>query len=185
MIEREIKVRVEDLGRVRERLARLGGTCRHERSRERNTLYDRDGDLTRTGCVLRVREDGRGVRVTFKGPATFNGRVKSRTELETAVGDAAALDGILIALGYVPSLRYEKEREEWAIDSSLVALDHTPLGDFVEVEGPDPESLLVRLDLGDLEPESLSYPGLWERARLDDPTLGEHMLFDADASELG
>lgn len=177
MIEREIKTRVDDLEVVRQRLRAVGATLQHAASRERNTLYDRGEELQADGCVLRVRRDGQGNRVTFKGPATFSGAVKQRTELETSVGDAETFAEVLLALGYQAVRVYEKEREEWSFEGSSIALDLTPIGSFVEVEGSDPEAVLGQLGLLELEFESLSYPGLWEQARKADPDLPPDMVF--------
>ncbi len=45
------------------------------------------------------------------------------------------MDGILRALGYVPTFVYEKFRSEWSDDEGHVVLDHTPIGDIAEIEG--------------------------------------------------
>ena len=182
MIERETKTRVDDLDVVRERLKVLGATLQHAVSMERNTLFDRGEELHAEGCVLRVRCDGQGYRVTFKGPATFSGAVKQRTELETTVGDADTFTEVLVALGYRAIRTYEKKREEWSFDGSSIALDLTPIGSFVEVEGLDPEGVLDRLELRHIEPESLSYLGLWAQAREADSDLPRDMIFSS-ASE--
>ena len=44
---------------------------------------------------------------------------------------------LLVRLGYRVVRRYEKVREEWQLGATMVALDHTPIGDFVEFEGDD------------------------------------------------
>ena len=41
-----------------------------------------------------------------------------------------------VALGYVPSFRYEKFRAEWSNGKGHVVLDDTPIGFFGEIEGP-------------------------------------------------
>ncbi|MEM1244783.1 MAG: class IV adenylate cyclase [Acidobacteriota bacterium] len=183
MIEREVKVRVEDLDAVRSRLIEAGAELLEPKSRESNTLFDREGELRGHGCVLRVRRDGQGAKVTFKGPAVYEQQVKSRTELETSVGDADRLEEILVALGLRATLRYEKDREQWRFDGAVVALDHTPLGDFVEVEAERPLEHLEGLGLADAEPERLSYVGLWLEARAANPALGVDMVFPPSARE--
>jgi adenylate cyclase class 2 len=45
------------------------------------------------------------------------------------------MDGILQALGYVPTFVYEKFRSEWSDGEGHVVLDHTPIGDIAEIEG--------------------------------------------------
>jgi adenylate cyclase class 2 len=84
--------------------------------------------------VLRVRDDGGRAFLTFKGPVA-PGPFKRREEIETAADSADRLLAILAALGYTPVFRYEKVREEYAVPGALVAIDETPIGTFIEIEG--------------------------------------------------
>jgi adenylate cyclase class 2 len=63
---------------------------------------------------------------------------KSREELETSAGDTRMLELILARLGLVPSFRYEKFRTTFRAveEPGVVALDETPIGIFIELEGP-------------------------------------------------
>jgi adenylate cyclase class 2 len=45
------------------------------------------------------------------------------------------MDGILHALRYSPSFRYEKFRAEWSDGNGHVVVDQTPIGNFGEIEG--------------------------------------------------
>ena len=45
------------------------------------------------------------------------------------------MDAILRALGFSPSFRYEKNREEWSDGKGHVVIDETPIGDYREIEG--------------------------------------------------
>src|SRR5439155_16387701 len=62
---------------------------------------------------------------------------KIREELETVVGDGMLLVRILEQLGFRIWFRYQKYREEFGRDDVMVALDETPVGTFVEIEGAD------------------------------------------------
>ena len=46
------------------------------------------------------------------------------------------MDLMLRALGYQPVFVYEKFRSEWSDGKGHVVLDHTPIGDVAEIEGP-------------------------------------------------
>ena len=46
------------------------------------------------------------------------------------------MDQMLRALGYRPVFVYEKFRSEWSDGKGHVVLDHTPIGDIAEIEGP-------------------------------------------------
>ena len=61
--------------------------------------------------------------------------MKLREELETMVGDGPLLLRMLEELGFLVWFRYEKYREEFVLNDVIVAVDETPLGTFVEIEG--------------------------------------------------
>ena len=61
--------------------------------------------------------------------------MKMRDEHETVVGDGEVLQRVLEELGLHVWFRYEKYREEYAAEDVTIALDETPVGTFVEIEG--------------------------------------------------
>jgi adenylate cyclase class IV len=75
------------------------------------------------------------------------GRHKVREEVEVEVADAAMLQKIFEGLGMRGWFRYEKYRTTFVLPASqrwakglLIELDETPIGTFVELEGP-PEAI--------------------------------------------
>jgi len=163
--EIEIKLRVRDLRGFRRALARLGvpsSAGRSGRVREQNILFDTAAKrLKKRGELLRIRTEsraapgkgkkrGKQALLTFKGPVGGrrkggggSGAHKVREELELLVSDGQALGSILEGLGMRPLFRYEKFRtkyrlpkaQRWAKDL-VIDLDETPIGTFVELEGP-------------------------------------------------
>jgi adenylate cyclase, class 2 len=139
--ETEVKIALPD-AETGERLLR-GAGFRVSRRRvfEANTVYDtHDRTLRTSGRLLRVRTAGKTATVTYKGVATV-GRHKTREEVETKVPDPAAVGVIFERLGYQPMFRYEKYRTEYrrrGARGGIAMIDHTPVGDFMELEGtPD------------------------------------------------
>ena len=61
--------------------------------------------------------------------------MKIREEHETIVSDGDTLLTILHELGLRVWFRYEKYREEFSAEDVVIAIDETPVGTFVEIEG--------------------------------------------------
>jgi len=173
--ESELKIPVQELTAVRERLLATGAHLVHAAQREVNLLFDtHDGRLGASGQVLRLRAVGSRNVVTLKGPASYRGPVKERDEVEIEVSDGALTATILERLGLRIAARYEKDRETWLVDDVTVTLDHTPMGDFVEIEGTVRDLHGVAQSVG-LDPKSAvrgSYVSLWQQYRSARPELG-------------
>lgn len=181
-VETEAKIRVERLAAVRRRLKDAGARRLSPRQLETNTLFDRlDAGLRAAGRSFRVRRYGAGGSVTLKGAAKISGGMKSRLELETAVAAPEVLAEILTMLGYLPLFRYEKFRETWRHRGTVVCLDETPLGCFVEVEGAEAAIRRTVSMLGLDLSRSLtdSYPALWAASG-----RGGHMVFGEDRAAI-
>ena len=181
--EIEVKLPAADLEAVRARLHREGGELERERHDESNDLYDDSQDgIAAAGCALRVRRVPGRTILTFKGPGRFEQGVKTREERETDVADPTELGAILERLGFRRTFRYEKRREEWRFAECAVALDETPIGDFVEIEG-DPSAIrravtALELDFGSAIP--YSYARLYAMKRRDDSSLPRDMVWGAE-----
>lgn len=162
--ETEAKVRVPSFTAVRRRVAAAGGRLVTARTLETNTLFDSPrGSLRAAGKSFRVRRYGASGSITLKGVARVFEGVKSREELETLVSHPETMAQILVSLGFVPQFRYEKFREVWKMGKTLICLDETPIGRFVEVEGKVAaiHRVAAELGLGAHRFLSSSYPALW------------------------
>jgi adenylate cyclase class 2 len=143
MVETEIKLRwAGSPADARAHIERQGYQVIEPRTLESDQLFDRaTGELKQGDQILRLRcagpeEGGAGAIVTYKGPATRQ-RYKSREEIEFQVSDADAFTHMLGRLGYLPGFRYEKYRTKFATagEPGIIALDETPIGVFLELEG--------------------------------------------------
>ncbi len=135
------------------------------RVHEENVIFDTpQGGLAKHGQLLRIRTEtlvgakkARNQRprvvLTFKRPVPrpaasdgkgfADGPHKLREEIEMEVTDAATLATIFEGLGLAGWFRYEKYRTTFRLPASkswaqglLIELDETPIGTYVELEGP-------------------------------------------------
>lgn len=146
-VEIEAKMKVDDLAAIRRRLKQQGAQ-RIRQVVETNTFFDRpDRGLRSSDRGLRVRRmlnvdsASESAVMTFKGPRQ-PGPLKSREELEITVDDPQTAILLLERLGFQTTLAFEKRRESWTLQNCQVELDELPyLGSFVEIEGPDEQSV--------------------------------------------
>jgi predicted adenylyl cyclase CyaB len=177
--ERELKFALQgrSLDDMRQRLAAAGAQRKRAAARECNWVFDRRDELFGSSRLLRLRTDGSGCRLTFKGPPRFEESLKVRDEIEVTVAHADAMRDLLVRLGYRVVRRYEKVREEWQLAGVTVALDHTPIGDFVEFEGDDATQAAARMSFDPGAAERRSYLRLYEDWRREHPELPADMMF--------
>src|SRR5205814_289759 len=127
-VEIEIKLKVDHLAMVRDRLRQLGAVRARE-VMETNVFFDTtDRALLASDCGLRVRISRdlttrkEKIAITYKGPRD-EGDVKTREEIELGVDSTEAAVQLLEKLGYVKTLTFEKRRESWEYKKCLIELD--------------------------------------------------------------
>jgi adenylate cyclase class 2 len=180
-LEREIKLRWESPDAARAALVAAGATpLRCRRFQEDCLLDTEDESLRRRRCVLRIRIEGGKGRVTFKGPVQPS-PMKLREEIETVVGDGEVLLRVFEELGFHVWFRYQKYREEFSFEDVIVAIDETPVGTFVEIEGGERGINLMAEALGRTSSDYVldSYRGLYLQYRDARGLSATDMLFDA------
>jgi predicted adenylyl cyclase CyaB len=118
-------------------MLRERGAKRTGHYREENIRFNGPGKSTRnTTLRLRVLNGGPHGVLTAKGPAKFDGGVKTREETEIVVRDVHATLDMLEQLGFRVGWTYPKRRTVWMLDGVAVTLDVLDFGWFVELEGP-------------------------------------------------
>jgi adenylate cyclase class 2 len=162
------------------------------RQLEINQIFDLPkGELRRSGRLLRLRSAGGRWTITYKGPAdntiVERTRHKSREEIETEVADGSAYALILAGLGYQPSFAYEKFRTTFkrpavgaSRETGIITLDETPIGDFLELEGPGPwiDQTAGELGFGPTDYVTSSYAALYEEYRCAQGTTRDAVPLD-------
>jgi len=164
--ETEIKLEIRDLKGFARKLKKMGAKTVGSgdgRVHEFNTIFDTpEGGLAKHGQLLRIRTEtaggkgkaggGKRIVLTFKQPMVRTvdeegGRFKVREETETELTDSGALTKIFEGLGMRGWFSYEKYRTTWKLGAKerwakdlLVEVDETPVGTYVELEGP-PEAI--------------------------------------------
>ena len=143
----------------------MGATIVRPRHLEDNLLLD-DADSTLVGsgrtCASGATEDA--AVLTFKGPRRDREGVKSRQEIEvkmrrgrpTAGGDPARL-------GFRPHVPVPEVPENVPPRGVEIVVDETPIGTFLEIEGPLPgiHATAAALGLGPRDYITDSYAGLF------------------------
>ncbi|HUQ30673.1 MAG TPA: class IV adenylate cyclase [Pyrinomonadaceae bacterium] len=159
-IEKKYRLTREQCDLLVHRLRESGATPVREEFEE-NILYA-GGQLDLSRQVLRLRRVGNRAVLTYKERFTSESSIKRHREDETGVEDGQGLADILDALGYKPTLVYEKRRATWRLKGAEVVVDELPFGLFVEIEGEEDTITEVEqsLALTEEEAEPATYPDL-------------------------
>ena len=179
MLEREIKLSFDSPDHARAAIEAAGAVLLRGRRLQEDALLDNDDqDLRDRRCVLRVRTESGKSLLTFKSPVEASS-MKVREEYETVVGDGGVLMRVLEELGLRVWFRYEKYREEYTAEGVTVALDETPVGTYVEIEGTEPGILAMTHALGRTPADFIleSYRGLFVQRCQANGLTDTHMLF--------
>ena len=188
MLEREVKLPFPSASAAREAVLAAGAIAAHARRLQDDTLYDLpDETLRKKGCVVRVRierwsQGPATTTLTVKGPVQ-PGQMKLRDEHETRVDRGEALLQAFDALGMRPWFRYQKYREEFSAPGLVVAIDDTPVGPYVELEGDEDAIVSMTKTLGRSPADFIidSYYRLFIKRREEFALTGPYMVFAADA----
>ncbi len=134
-LETEVKFYLTDMSSLRNRIIDLGAEGKGRVFETNIRFEDREKNLYRNKALLRLRKD-RKTTLTYKSePPDRDSQFKVLRELEVDVSDFSTMKGILKSIGFQPEQIYEKWRETFVLDGSILCLDTMPYGDFLEIEG--------------------------------------------------
>jgi adenylate cyclase class 2 len=168
-IEIEIKIKVADIEAVKKQVLEKGFRIVSFYSFEHNLVFDTgDRGLAKNHLLLRLRKLGNQNFLTFKRPLPGTGEppaYKIREEIETEVSDFDRTKTIFTALGYEVVFIYEKFREIYDNGRLKIMIDHTPIGDFIEIEGlpGDIDKMAVQLGYGKSDYITDNYLALYRK----------------------
>jgi adenylate cyclase class 2 len=166
-IEKKYRLTQKQRDEIESRLPEIGAT-RDRVDFEVNALYAGES-LNPDRAVLRLRRVGdRGI-LTYKERLPSDSPIKHQLEDETSVDDPDAMESILDAIGFVPSLVYEKRRETWRLGKAEIVIDELPFGLFMEIEGVEAEirDIEGKLAIKRLKTETSTYPQLTRKHGTD------------------
>ena len=142
--ETEVKLAVKNPKGLRQLLTEQGFRIIQPRHFESNILFDfPDTRLRKLRCLVRLRYMGDQALLTYKGTPLRSRDYKIRPEYESKVEDGHRVHEILLHLGLQEMFSYEKYRTIYAprgkrdaSDGPHLVFDETPVGTFIELEGP-------------------------------------------------
>ena len=184
MLEREVKLSFPTAAAARAAVIAAGVVPERPRRLQDDTLYDLPDDtLRKRGSVVRVRVErwpdaSETTTLTVKGPVQ-GGAMKLRDEHETRVDHGTALLRAFDALGMRAWFRYQKYREEFSSPGLVTAIDETPVGTYVELEGDEEAILAMTRALGRSPADFIidSYYRLFMKRREEFGLAGPFMVF--------
>jgi adenylate cyclase class 2 len=190
--ETEIKLAVREAKEVRKHLSELGFRTVLGRHFESNYVFDfPDQRLRKSRCMIRIRFAGNRGVVTYKGAPLRSQDYKIRPEIETKVQDGHQLREILLHLGLQEVFCYEKFRTMFAprgkgdaTHAPHLVIDETPIGNYLELEGPQRWIDEVARQLGYTRKDYIreSYASLYRKKCQVEGTTPGNMVFPSRES---
>ena len=179
--ELEVKFAIGSTAEIISRIGQLGAVCEQSVRFERNLRWDDPKEtLTKNHQVLRLRDNGGTAVLTYKAKRKNDEKLAEREEIETIVSNFENTGLILERLGYEIIFIYEKYRSIYSLNGTGLFVDHTPIGDYIEIEGPDAGAIRSSAELLGLDWEQRiekSYSTLFKIWKKQTGFSGRDMTF--------
>ena len=174
--EIEIKFLHIDHTEIREKLSGIGATCTKPMRLMRRAIIDYPDRRLQTGehnSFIRVRDEGDASTLTFKQFQSLS--VDGAKEITTIVGSFEDTIKIFEASGLTVLSFQESKRETWIFRDCEIVLDEWPwLNPYIEIEGPDKQTLQHVSLLLELKWEDGVFGDVMVAYRHQYPNLKEH-----------
>lgn len=133
MLEIEVKFRVDNPGKIIEKLDQLGAK-KVDEGFERNLKFDKDGQLMKAGSLLRLRSYAGKANITYKKRLPSE-KFMMREEIILNIDSFERGKKLLEAIGFKQDFIYEKKRQTWEYNEVGILVDVVTIGNFIEIEG--------------------------------------------------
>ena len=179
--EIEAKFPVKDLRKIQELLEFHQAELLMDKSYEHNILLDTPtNELLAENARLRLRKEGSESILTYKRTRKNENNIAYREEIETRVDHFENTRLILNRLGFLTFFEYEKYRSTYRLGATTIMLDETPTGFYLEIEGPDEETIhrtasLLEIDWN--QRTDKSYLQVFQEWAAENGYTGRDMLF--------
>ncbi len=135
MIEVEVKVRINDIVGMEQRLKGEGAEYKGMIKQADEYFDFTDMRIINSGGAFRVRAADGKYRVTYKG-VKKDKETTSREEIEIGIESAAKMIEILEHMGFIRLCEIKKKRKSYLLAGLKISLDEVEgLGSFMEIEG--------------------------------------------------
>lgn len=140
--EIEAKWLAIDAERIRVKLREIGAvTVAPKRMMTRKNFDYPDGRLERIGGWVRLRDEGNKMTLSYK--QLHDRTLHGTKEVNVIVGDFAATESFLIAIGLEQKSVQQTSRESWLLGDVEIELDEWPwIKPFMEIEAKTEHALL-------------------------------------------
>jgi len=129
---------------IKKTLQRIDGKLNQVRTVMRRKIFDVDPAFIPLGVQkwLRLRDEGKGKTTLTLKQLTDQKSITGVKEIEIVISDFESCAALLESVGLKPRAYQENARETWELGQCIVCIDEWPgLPDFIEIEGPNKESV--------------------------------------------
>jgi len=151
-VELKFKIKKSDVNHLRSQLQKLA--LFQSSTFEITVMFDnKEMVLNKIDARLRLRlsrnliDDSQSAELSYKRPRT-RGEVKVEEEIETRIESYNETYSLLKKIGFYPVSSYERFRETYKYNGSVLTLDTFPLGIYLEIEGERKKITKIAQKLG-------------------------------------
>lgn len=175
MKEIELKVLDVNVRMLEKKLVALGAKKILPLTLIREKSYNSpDGKLDKRKELLRLRQEGKKVYLTYKYGHKNKNYFRTNHELEIFVEDFKKTDKMLLQLGYTTLQIREKKRKSYKLGHVRIEIDkYPPIPAYAEFEGPAKatKTLLKKLNINIKNTNTFMVPQVFKHYKINKPII--------------